>query len=287
MNIALGAVFIFILLLPPIAFYVSYSYGRFAKAVPKFSLLDGLLASAIFSLFIHAFAIILLALIGKEVRFDILLKLVGGELKDVENKISNARFNQGLRQFAFYNASIFLLAIVLGRAVRYLVIRKDMHGNSEILRLNNRWWYLFNGYYLTEIGTERHDFDLLFVDAVVDTNDGTLIYSGYLMDFVCNGEELDRIYLNDTIRRELKKKRVDEKGNEMLVNEPGEPVEIPGHFFSVAYRDIKNLNLRFLTFENSLDDIEELSDDFPSDEDISDAEHAAEVYENDLQKAKQ
>lgn len=269
MNIALGAVLIFILLIPPIAFYFSYTYGRFAKAGPQFSLLDGLLASAIFSLFIHTIAI---QLIGKEVRFDLLLKLVGGELKDVENKITNALFGRSLRQFSVYNVCILSVAIVLGRITRYFVLRADLHGQFELLRLNNQWWYLFNGYYLAEVGMTHRAFDLLFVDAVVDTNDGTIIYSGYLVEFVCDGEELNRIYLNDAIRRELKKKKVDEKGQELLVNEPGEPVVIPGNFFSIAYKDIKNLNLRFISFENSLDDIEQLPDDFPSEEEIEDIE---------------
>jgi hypothetical protein len=263
MNIALGAVIIFILLLPPIAFYVSYSYGRFAKAGPKFTLLDGLLASAIFSLFIHTVAIVM---IGQNIRFDLLLKLVGGELKDVESKISNASLTHGLKQFTFYNACVFLVSVLLGRLVRYIVLKKSLHAQSEILRLNNRWWYLFNGYHLTDIGFDNQEFDLLFVDAAVDTHDGTLIYSGYLVEFVCNGEELDRIYLNDTIRRELKKKRPEESGKEMFVNEPGEAVSIPGEFFSIAYKDIKNLNLRFISFENSLNDIEELSDDFPTED---------------------
>ncbi|HYO22573.1 MAG TPA: hypothetical protein VER36_09210 [Flavisolibacter sp.] len=203
-----------------------------------------------------------------------MLKLVGGEIRDVENKIGNAAWGRGLKQFALYNACIFCIAIGLGRAVRYLVISKDWHARSEILRLNNRWWYLFNGYYLTEIGMEQREYDLLFVDAVVDTNDGTLIYSGYLMDFVCHGEELDRIYLNDAIRRELKKKQLDENGKEVLVNQPGEPVTIPGNFFSLSYKDIKNLNLRFLRFQNSLDDIEHLPDGFLIEEDAEKMERA-------------
>lgn len=266
MNIALGAVLIFILLLPPIAFYISYSYGRFAKAGPKFSLLDGLLASAIFSLFIHAVAVML---IGKVVRFDLLLKLVGGDLKDVGTTISNTELTQGLQQFAYYNACIFIIALLLGKLARLVVTWNEWHARWEILRLNNRWWYLFNGYYLPEIGMDKREFDLLFVDAVVDTHDGTFIYSGYLVEFVCTGEELDRIYLNDTIRREIRKKRMDENGKDMAVNETGESVQIPGAFFSIAYRDIKNLNLRFISFENSIDDIEKLPDDA---EDITEAE---------------
>ena len=262
MNIALGAVFIFILLIPPIAFYMSYSFGRFAKAGPKFSLLDGVLASAIFSLFIHTLAIIL---IGKEIRFDILLKLVGGELKDIESKIPNADLNRSLKQFALYNLAIFIIATILGRFARHLVQRFNIHWNYELLRLNNKWWYLFNGYYLTEIGYERREFDFLYVDAAVDTHDGTIIYSGYLVEFVCQGEELDRIYLNDTIRRELKRKEVNEHGTQM-VNDPGDPVVIPGAFFSLSYSEIKNLNLRFITLEETVEEIEELPDDIDFDE---------------------
>ena len=72
MNIVLTAVVIFILLIPRIAFYFSYSSGSKAKTGPKFSLLDGILASAIISLFVHTIAILF---IHDEIRFDILLKV--------------------------------------------------------------------------------------------------------------------------------------------------------------------------------------------------------------------
>lgn len=49
MNIALGAVIIFILLIPPVAFYLSFSTSSVSNAKPsgKFSLLDGILATAV------------------------------------------------------------------------------------------------------------------------------------------------------------------------------------------------------------------------------------------------
>jgi len=264
MNVALGAVFIFILLTPPIAFYVSYGFGRFSKAGPKFSLLDGLLASAIFSLFIHAIGVLIIGLIPGlgTVRFDLLLKLVGGELKDVESKFSSGVLTTALLQFALYSTVIFVLAIALGRVWRWCVLKLEWHHNNELLRLNNKWWYLFNGYYLPELGFEGRDFDLLFVDVVVDLKDATMIYSGYLVDFVCNGEELDRIYLSDTVKRSYAKPS-DHEG-EPQEHSAGEPVSIPGAFFSIAYKDIKNINLRFLTFDLSEEEIDGiLEEDMP------------------------
>jgi len=256
MNIALGAVLIFILLIPPIAFYFSYSFGRFAKAGPKFTLLDGILASAIFALFIHAIATLI---IGVPVQLNILVKLVGGDLKDIGGSISNARLSSALRQFALYNGIIFVLAIITGRFARALVVKFDLGFRHELLRLNNRWWYLFNGYYLPEVTDANYD--LLFVDAVVDTQEGTFIYSGYLVEFVCEGEELQRLYLNDTIRRTLNRKVRDGAGRDETWNEPGDPVDIPGQFFVIEYKQVKNMNLRFISLENTIEDIEQLEEE--------------------------
>jgi hypothetical protein len=134
-----------------------------------------------------------------------------------------------------------------------------VHWRHELLRLNNRWWYLFNGYYLRELDLNPA-YDLIFVDAAVDTVDGTLIYSGYLVDFVSNGEDLDRVYLRNTVRREFKK-TITQEGNTVLLNEPGEPVEIPGVIFSLAYTNIKNLNLHFLVIDASIEQIQALPEE--------------------------
>jgi hypothetical protein len=246
MNIALSAVIIFILLIPPIAFYLSYSYGRFSKTGPKFTILEGVLATAIISLFVHTAAIYL---IPGQIRFDILLKLLGGEIKDVEQKISNTEFNRYIKSFALYNFIILLLFLVLGRIARIVVIGRSLNTErNELLRLNNRWWYLFNGH-----ESDIESFDLLLLDAVVDIKDSTVIYSGFLVNYVCNGEELDRIYLRDVVRRVF---RNGEDGK----RQTGDPVTIPGETFSISYKSIVNLNLRFLVLEEDIEAIEELPD---------------------------
>jgi hypothetical protein len=54
MNIALSAVIIFLLLLPPIAFYLAFTLGKFPKSGPKIGLLEGLMLSAVISTLLHA-----------------------------------------------------------------------------------------------------------------------------------------------------------------------------------------------------------------------------------------
>jgi hypothetical protein len=126
------------------------------------------------------------------------------------------------------------------------------NGQSDLLRLNNRWWYFFNG-----LENDISEFDLVFVDAVVDTKECTMIYSGFLIDFVCDGENLDRIYIGDVVRRKLKP---GENMDENATNVGSTALQIPGEIFSIAYRNIINLNLRFIVLEADLSEIEQLPD---------------------------
>jgi len=106
---------------------------------------------------------------------------------------------------------------------------------------------LFNGY-----ESEIKTFDLLLIDAVVDTKDGTMIYSGFLVNYICNGEELDRIYLRNAVRREFKTIN----HSSILSNKPGIPVSIRGETFSIPYKGIINLNCKFLELHDTIETIE-------------------------------
>jgi hypothetical protein len=154
-----------------------------------------------------------------------------------------------IKQFALYNLIILVVFVLFGRACRWLVIYSNLNTQAnELFRLNDRWWYLFNGF-----ESDIEYFDLLLVDAVLDTKEGTIIYSGFLVNYICNGEELDRVYLRDAVRREFK---VVKDGN----LETGEPASIPGKTLSIPYKNIINLNLKFLVLSDNIEKIEELSE---------------------------
>jgi hypothetical protein len=247
MNIALSAVIISILLIPPVVFYLSLYIGRYPRAIPKFSLFEGILASAVISLFIHAIAILF---ISTDIRFDILIKVLGGDLKNVENSIPNKDFKKAITDFAYYNVAVLLCMILLGRTGRKILQATNLHATNEIYNLYNKWWYFFSGNY-----SDITEYDLVFIDAVVDTNDGTIIYSGFLMNFETKNGELDRIYLKDAVRREFK--RQSNNQNPMLINEPGAPAQIPGATFSLKYDKIINLNVNFILIEEQVNNQEQ------------------------------
>lgn len=251
MNIALSAVIISILLIPPIIFYISFYLGKYPRAIPKFSLFEGILGAAIISLFIHAIAI---HFISFEIRFDILLKLLGGELKDIERKTSNDEFNNLITSFAYYNICLLFIMVLLGRLLRKVLLWTNWHSKFPILNLYNKWWYVFNGYY-----NNIEETDLVFVDLVVDTKDRTVIYSGFLINFDFVNGDLERLYLKDTMKRDFIKGSSDEASEQTTSN--AVPYGIPGDLFSIAYKNILNINVHFISIDNELEEILQLPDE--------------------------
>jgi len=241
MNIALSAVIIFILLMPPIAFYLSFTFGRFAKGGP--GLLEGLMLSAIFSTVLHG---IVLYFIKAETRFDILALLLGGDLKTFNITVTNGTFKNLFLAFVKYNSILISTSIIAGLCFRWLSERFGWHAQSELFRLYNRWWYLFQGHKIQWFANQSTppDFDIVFVDVLVNTNAGTVIYSGYLVDFVCSGETLDRIYLSETIKREFKQN-----------SGSGEARAIDGETMVIPYSNIINMNLHFVSFPEDMESV--------------------------------
>jgi hypothetical protein len=201
--------------------------------------------SAILSVILHSVAI---SLGHQEIRFDIIALLIGGDLKTFATTVTNPEFKMQLQDFVWYNAILLVITIAAGRVVRWLVCQFDWHSRSELVRLYNQWWYLFQGYKRDKsINTTLEPFDVVYIDALVNTNAGTMIYSGYLVDYVCKGEDLDRIYLSEVSKREFKRTVMNEKGN-YLINKPGKAFPIRGHEMSIPYSSIINVNLQFITF---------------------------------------
>lgn len=244
MNIAFSAVIIFILLLSPVAFYLAYNFGRFPKARPQIGLLESLMLLAIFSVILHGTAI---SVMQSEIRFDILALLIGGDLKTFGALVSNTEFKTYFQTFISYNAILISIAILAARGLRFLVRYFGWHTRSDLLRLYNQWWYFFLGYKrdsFVKLNTWDR-YDIVHIDAMVNTQTGTMIYSGYLIDFVCKGEELDRIYLAETTRQELKR-NTDPKNNKVEID-TSNSIDIKGEVFSIPYHSIININIQFLS----------------------------------------
>lgn len=244
MNIAFSAVILFVLLLPPVSFYVSFCYGRFQKGKPQWSSVEVMMACAIFALIIHAIGILF---VYKSVRLDLLILLLSGQVELVVEKYPNEELRKYLIDFSFYNAAQFIVAIISGRLMRWYLQYLNIHGEMEALRIYNHWWYLFNAYKAESILLNKiqKSFDFVFIDVLVNTNSGTMLYSGCLTDFVCNGETLERLYLSDAVKRDFKTMHKTQNGD-LYINKPGPAQEIKGEMLAIPAQEIVNINIRFI-----------------------------------------
>ena len=82
--------------------------------------------------------------------------------------------------------------------------------------------------------------DFVWVDLMVQVNEGTIIYTGVLNDYVLSKENgLDRIYLSEVVRRYLgddhNKKRLE--------------YEMPGNFMVFPFDKVLNMNLTYYQIE--------------------------------------
>jgi hypothetical protein len=267
MNVALSAVIIVLLLTPGFAFYIGLFSGKYQKPAPKFSIGESLLIAGLFSLLAHRIAF---CFITDSVRFDILLRLLGVDFKE-NIKTGAPEDNEGLLQlfknFFLYNALVNIACCLTGILVRFFLIKTGLDWKVSILRLNTKWWYTLNGYQI-----RNKEFDLIVIDAFVDTREGSFVYTGFLSDFNCDGENLDRIFLHTPMKRRVirtdKEAAEDDDNNFdetqieiILENEnpapvtaaptlhalqPGMAYDLEGDILCLPYREIRNMMIRFI-----------------------------------------
>jgi hypothetical protein len=80
--------------------------------------------------------------------------------------------------------------------------------------------------------------------------------AGLLLYFECRNDELDRIHLQNVTRRPFQKTEVP---TSITGEVPGEKLSVPGNVMSFDYSNIININLRFITIENTLAEINNLA----------------------------
>lgn len=89
----------------------------------------------------------------------------------------------------------------------------------------------------------------MFVDALMETNDGTFLYDGILVDYELSRDGgLDSISLTEAQRRKLADDRGHREEGNQDENDPYYSIE--GHILVLKYSEIKNLNLSYYVLES-------------------------------------
>ena len=269
MNIAFSTLVVFLLLIPGLAFLRLYYSEEFSKEYFKTSFFEVVISALLPSIILHSVFCLLIYIIGDSVSLIVIGKLIAGDNKDIQEGIKNIQDN--IWGIVAYYLCITLFASFLGIYLRMHVRTRGYDRTIKLLRFQNYWHYILSGeilqfptlpIHIRKLATkkeidheEKKNFiDLTYVDALVATNEGSIIYTGILVDYQLTklGEGLNLITLKGVSRRYLSvdKDNVNEEFGyrEELKNY----YRMPGDLFVIRYDQMINMNVTYYRFTDEI-----------------------------------
>jgi hypothetical protein len=271
MNLALGAVFLTILLFPALILVYVFGKGTHARRMPNFTLVEYFLLSSVLSIFIHGVAVLVMRQWQLRPDYTFIFKFLTSQIAIGNEESLNNQLEKYFGNFAWYTLVVCSSCAVAGWVIQKGVTWRWLRMRDWIQRFRgdrkpdalfcyfNDWWYFFRA---NEYSRDFSFLDsgqvLIYTDVIIDTKEATILYSGILVDFVLNDDGLEFIYLNGVSKRLFTSK---DSNSNVVINE-SQSSEIPySGILCIPYENIINLYIRFAGLdspinEDSADDLQ-------------------------------
>lgn len=253
MNLLFGTVLLFILISPGLIFRFSYLQGTYAKLTFRVSAFEEIFWALIPAFLFQFLAVLFLqTVLNENVRLDILYGLITGN-----DSVDFAVIEKNVGPFLLYNLVIGTGSAGLGVLAREAVRKYKLDLRFKFLRFGNEWHYLFSGEGFFQRNPGAPGIFLIQVDVMVDSSEGTMIYSGILEDYYLSKDNgLDRLYLHNVYRRRLKDDLNPDQPNVGYLERHLDPryYAMPGDLFVITYDKILNLNITYYVAEGNAND---------------------------------
>lgn len=246
MNLALSTFILFLVLLPGIFFRRFYYTQEFSTEYFKQTFLEIFLSGFIPSLIIHAIWYFLAGRFG----YFVDLELFGSLLTNNPNPEVFKNLNDFALPILLYHLSMWIGSALTGKLLKQTVRYFGLDRRMSLLRFQNSWHYIFTGEFI-EFPTSNksltkdrvEDIELIYIDALVQTQEGSVLYEGILVDYELSKEGgLESISLDQVQRRFLR----DDRRKSFKAPKH---YQIPGDLFLLKYSEIKNLNFSYYTLD--------------------------------------
>lgn len=201
MNLALGTLVIFLLLVPGFAFLSSYHSGKYSRKYTRRNIFEDFTNATVPALIIHAF----LGgwLFKKQISFSALgFLLMGASNNEKTIQIFEQNIGNCIGKILGYFFISSLLGIVSGFSAAKLVRSKKWDFKFDSLRFDNEWYYLFSGEHTASIPSTLVTFEniknkeiTVFIKAFCVINETFITYHGVIDKFHLNKDGLESIYL--------------------------------------------------------------------------------------------
>jgi hypothetical protein len=241
MNIALATLTLLVILYPGFLFRRFYFTEEFSKEYFKQSVTDLIFSSILPAFFIHIIGYFLF--IKGRAQIDVFT--IGTLLSGTSDSSKVTQAFKAVYEKSFFAVSYFtgvsFVGIAAGLLTKLAVRKLKLDRKIKFFRFQNEWHYIFSGEILDfpKVPGNAEDIDCSYVDALVKTDEGTVIYTGLLADYILTKEGgIERIYLTSVKRRFLKddiSKSTDAITEQKQKEKESKYYYLPGQFFIIPY----------------------------------------------------
>ena len=230
---------ILIFLMPGIVFRRAYFLFPFFRKYGKHSLSSDIIGIILTSIVIHLLVLYTISYFTNYIELikeNIFLSLNDYFIKDDLHLDSLSSFK--FSPIIYYNIIVWSVAAYLGFLINRFVRFFKLDAKTRLFRFGNEWYYYLKGKILDfkDFEGSSEEINLVYIDVLVDTADGTYIYMGICSDYtLAENGGLSNICITGAKRRKMCNDNVGREGHFKI---PSSIVVIPGD-------QIKNLNLRY------------------------------------------
>jgi len=259
MNLALGVLVIFIISIPGIVFRLTYLSSPYSRRTINTTVIDEIFNSLIPAFIFHAVFILVLDARSRRVDFQFIYNPLFGN----ESAKNIDKLNDYLGGFFWYILLNTLVNFGFAAMLRFFVLRYKWYKTLSFLTIYNRWYPVLKPE-PTENGTIS-----VWLDVLVETKDGGVLYRGFLTDFWLDKNGGIRELHFENVRRRVFKNDADPNGVSLTINGESVPEAeptaqellevderyyyIPGEHFIIKYQDVLNMNITY--YEEALVDL--------------------------------
>jgi hypothetical protein len=266
MNIALATLTLLIILYPGFLFRRFYFIGEFSKEYFKQSVTDLIFSSIPPGFLLHFLGYIFFLKGRSQIDINTIGTLLSGTSDPTKVTVAFNALYQHAPHILAYFFGVSVLGITCGYLTKLFVRKLKLDRRLKLFRFQNEWHYIFTGEILDfpMVPGKADDIDCTFIDVLTSTNEGTVLYTGLLTEYILSKEGgIDRIYLTNTKRRFFKNDLVDDgdepRNAEDLPNDD-RYYYMPGNLFIIPYSQIININVTYYNVAVNPELTEEIKD---------------------------
>ncbi|NDK54778.1 hypothetical protein [Pontibacter fetidus] len=253
MNFAVASILIVLIIAPGLIMSRGFFSAPFTKRILPSNPVNELISAILPSVVLHAlYLVIVQNWTDYQVDFPLLGNLLFSSSNPDRIKESFSNLSTFFVPIAIYHIVLWAVAYLLGLIGRVIIRFGSLDINLAYFRFNNKWHYIFSGEITRFPDVQRPPItriDMRVVDMLVDTADGSIIYSGILQDYSLNNNaELDSLTLSHVFRRPLTEEvnGKNDAGEEVLVQAQSQrKYKVPGALMVIPYSKVVNINLHY------------------------------------------